>query len=134
MNSVVSTIAGGTTHGYSDGVGTSSRFNQPRGIALDASGALWVTDQANNRIRKLTFQSNSWSVTTVAGSGVESFSDGTGTNAVFKEPRGCGLDGIGNLWVPETGNHRVRKVSPTGGTSQCLSVVRPSLFVRSRSV
>ncbi len=117
--SAVSTIAGKTTAGFADGTGSAASFRAPRGIGLDAAGALWVVDTDNNRIRKLTFQSNAWTVRTVAGSSstVGSFSDGTGSNAGFKGPRGGSFDAFGNFWVLDNDNNRIRRVSPVGGTS-----------------
>ncbi len=117
--SAVSTIAGKTTAGFADGIGSFASFRAPRGIEMDDAGALWVVDTGNNRIRKLTFQSNAWTISTVAGSSstVGSFSDGAGSRAAFNGPRGGNFDAFGNFWVLDLENNLIRNVSPAGGTS-----------------
>jgi sugar lactone lactonase YvrE len=108
---VVTTLAGSGTNGYSDGTGTSASFNYPMGVAVDASGTIYVADYNNNRIRKV---SPTGVVTTLAGSGAWSFGDGTGTSASFNYPTGVAVDASGNVYVADSSNHRIRKVSPTG--------------------
>jgi mucin-19 len=107
----VSTFAGSGISGYVDSIGSNARFNSPMGLAVDSSGNLFVTDYSNNRIRKII---SSGTVTTVAGNGVSGFLDGTGTNSMFSAPIGITVDTLGNLYVADRDNHRIRKIAPSG--------------------
>ena len=108
-NSVV-TVAGGT-NGYADGVGTSARFDNPQDIVSDSSGNIYVADTNGNRIRKINTQGV---MTTIAGSGSTAFADGTGIGASFNRPKGIAVDIIGNIYVADTYNYRIRKITPGG--------------------
>jgi Matrixin/Immunoglobulin domain/NHL repeat len=110
---VVTTLAGspGQT-GDDDGTGSAARFNHPSGVAVDASGNVFVTDSTNNTIRKIT---PSGVVTTLAGlARIAGQEDGAGIDATFNNPTGIALDGSGNLYVADTGNSCIRKITPTG--------------------
>ena len=109
----VSTLAGSGVYGFADGDGINAKFYFPKGIALDASGNLYVADDINHRIRKIT---PTGTVTTIAGSTLGS-DDGDGINAKFNNPRGVTLDAAGNIYVADAGNHRIRKITPTGTVS-----------------
>lgn len=109
----VTTFAGSAgVSGTADGTGSSARFNGPAGIAVDASGHVYVSDFYNHCIRKITPEGV---VTTVAGScGNAGFVDGTGTAARFRNVFGLTLDESGNLYVADRENHSIRKVTPAG--------------------
>jgi sugar lactone lactonase YvrE len=110
----VTTIAGDGTSDYADGAGTAARFDSPCGIAVDAAGNLYVADTDNHRIRKIDPTGN---VTTIAGGGTNGHADGAGTAARFNMPYGIAIDAAGNLYVADTGNHRIRKIDPTGNVT-----------------
>jgi streptogramin lyase len=109
---VLSTLAGTSgTAGYVDGQGTAAKFNKPYGVAVDSGGNVYVADTVNNRIRKIT---PSGLVSTLAGSGTEGYADGQGTAAKFNKPYGVAVDSSGNVYVADTFNHRIRKITSTG--------------------
>jgi len=111
----VSTLAGAGYSGYADGTGTSALFTHPSALAVDASGSVYVSDQQNHRIRRITAGGV---VTTVAGNGSSGYADGPATAARFSSPIGLALDGQGNLYVADYSNHRIRKiVLSTGAVS-----------------
>ncbi|MCL2625434.1 MAG: NHL repeat-containing protein [Cystobacterineae bacterium] len=109
----VSTLAGGTVAdgpitGNADGPGEDARFYYPRGITIDAQDTLYVADSNNHRIRKMT---RDGVVETLAGDGF-GYLDDVGTHALFGFPYGIAIDSEGNLYVTDSGNHRIRKVAP----------------------
>lgn len=110
---VVSTLAGSSgSSGSIDGAGTNARFNYPTGVAIDSSGNIYIADTTNNLIRKITSTGN---VTTLAGVvGVSGWQDGTGGGALFNQPGGLTTDNSGNVYVADTGNSAVRKITPAG--------------------
>jgi len=112
----VSTLAGSGTSGADDGAAASAQFNPPAGVALDSSGNVYVADNGNNRIRKITEDGGIWAVSTLAGSGTAGYQDGTVAAARFDYPYGVALDSSGNVYVADTVNHRIRKITQTGGT------------------
>jgi sugar lactone lactonase YvrE len=108
---VVTTLAGGAGQfGTIDGTGTVARFRSPLGIARDGEGNLYVSDSGNHTIRKVT---RAGEVTTVAGTaGAAGAVDATGADARFREPAGIAVDADGNLYVADSGNSLIRKISP----------------------
>jgi sugar lactone lactonase YvrE len=107
---VVTTLAGSGVKGFADGTGIAAQFNEPTAIAVDNLGTVYVADQINNRIRKVTPEGV---VTTLAGSGSKDFADGTAIESKFNTPRGVTVDSSGNVYVGDTGNHRIRQVTPS---------------------
>jgi sugar lactone lactonase YvrE len=107
----VTTIAGGTA-GYADSPGP--QFHAPSGITLDAGENLYVGDSDNHNIRKIA-NDGLWTVTTFAGSTsttpASGNTDDTGNAARFTNPRGITVDGMGNLYVANSGNHNIRKIT-----------------------
>ena len=111
----VTTLAGNGTQGSADGTGGptgTAEFNNPWGVAVDAAGNVYVADSGNNRIRKVDPNGN---VTMLAGNGTWGFEDGTGGptgTAEFNGPEGVAVDAAGNVYVADSANNRIRKISP----------------------
>ncbi|HVM61307.1 MAG TPA: PKD domain-containing protein, partial [Verrucomicrobiae bacterium] len=92
---------------------TASLFNSPAGVALDASGNVYVTD--NDAIREISPSGTSWVTATIAGLvGKPGNTDGTNGNARFSGPTGLALDGSGRIYVADPGNYAIRLISPVG--------------------
>lgn len=111
---VVSTFAGSGAQGHANGTGTAASFNYPIGVATDAAGNLYVADWGNNLIRKIT---SAGVVSTFAGSGVQGHANGTGAAASFLAPQGVATDATGNVYVADSGNNLIRKITPAGVVS-----------------
>lgn len=108
----VTTLAGESS-GYVDNVGRLARFRAPNGVAVDASGNLFVADSDNHRIRKV---SPDGTVTTFAGAG-PGYKDGVGSAAQFTAPAGLAFDAAGFLYVADSGNQIIRRISSAGEVS-----------------
>ena len=126
-NWVVTTIAGlaGST-GTADGTNGSARFNQPHSLAVDSARNIYVADAFSHTIRKITPDGTgtNWIVTTLAGqANVPGYRDGNGTgqggqsSALFYSPSGIAVDGAGTVYVADTGNDLIRKITPQGVVS-----------------
>jgi streptogramin lyase len=111
---VLSTLAG-SVNGFADGTNADAQFNYPAAVAVGPAGTLYVADFFNHAIRKLAPIGTDWAVTTIAGNGSPGTNDDIGTNARFNHPTGVAADAAGNLYVADSGNDTIRKISFTGG-------------------
>src|SRR5439155_1203677 len=111
LSQTINTVAGGGD----GGAATSASLNVPTGVALDASGNLYIADYGNQRIRKVDAASGI--ITTVAGNGSPTFAGdgGAATSASLNGPFGVALDASGNLYVADLNNYRIRKVDAASG-------------------
>jgi len=101
--------------GNLDGTGAAAHFYDPAGVASDGAGNLYVADRLNHTIRRVT---PAGMVTTLAGTpGVSGSADGTGAAARFSEPIGVTVDSAGNLYVADSSNHTIRKITPAGAVT-----------------
>jgi DNA-binding beta-propeller fold protein YncE len=113
---VVSTLAGDGTPGARDGAAHAAQFNAPVGIAVDARGErVYVADTYNDRIRLLT--TTDGQVSTIAGGNAPGYADGAGSGALFDTPCGLVVNANGELFIADTGNRRLRKLSKDGQVS-----------------
>jgi uncharacterized delta-60 repeat protein len=110
---VVTTLAGlAGPSGSLDGTGSMARFAYPSGVAVDNAGNVYVADDGNHTIRKVT---PGGAVTTLAGlAGSYGSADGTGSTARFNSPSGVAVDSAGSVYVADGGNSTIRKVTPDG--------------------
>ncbi len=111
INGVVSTFAGSGVAGFLDGTGITAKFYYPAGMAIDANDNLFVADYSNHRIRKIT---PAGVVTTYAGLATAGAVDGNVSVAKFNGPTGVGVDVVGNIFVADYGNHKIRKITLSG--------------------
>jgi streptogramin lyase len=122
----VTVVAGSNNtfkHGTTDGAGPLALFSNPFGLVVDNAGNIFVTDTGNHTIRRISLVGQTWMVTTIAGDITQTNSsgsiiggstDGTNTVARFKSPYGVAVDSAGNLFVSDTGNYTIRKITPVG--------------------
>jgi len=115
-NGTVTTIAGkALTSGSTDGLASNARFGMLLGIAVDPVGNVFVSDSSNSTIRKITFSGSTATVSTIAGSaGSTGSTDGTGTVARFNTPSGLAVDAQDNIYVCDSGNNTIRKITSQG--------------------
>jgi sugar lactone lactonase YvrE len=128
-NWIVSTIAGSVTNfGTADGIGTNATFGGIQGIAVDNSGkTVYVADTDNNRIRRVLLTGSNWVVTTLVG-GSQGGLDGTNAAAQFDGLTSIVVDTASNIFVADTFNSTVRKVSPVG-TNWVVTTIAGSFYV-----
>lgn len=112
------TLIAGSARGFGGdgGPATAARLSGPLGLALDGAGNLYIADYFNNRIRKVT---SSGTISTVVGTGTVGFGGdgGPATAAQLNSPYGLAMDAAGNLYIADTGNNRIRKVTASGTIS-----------------
>jgi hypothetical protein len=120
---IITTVAGTGTAGFSgdNGTATAAKLSSPWAIALGPDGSLYIADQANNRVRKV---STGGVISTVAGTGTLGYSGDTGaaTAAELNVPGGVVVDVAGNLYIADSGNKLVRKVSTAGVITTVVGV------------
>ena len=130
-NGSVSTVAGSGAARYFAGENSpalSARFHSPWGVAVDSSGNWYIADTANHRVRRVT---PGGIVTTIAGTGVSGFG-GDGAPAIsaqLNSPRSVAVDAQGNVYVADTGNNRVRKITPGGIISTVTNALSDPEYV-----
>ena len=124
---VVSTLAGSSTNqGYRDAAGTSAWFNTPADLTVDTQGVVYVADTGNSVIRRIAADGT---VTTLAGAaGQRGSTDGAATVARFNQPGGIVVDAGGTLYVADTFNHTIRKITAGGSVSTYAGVPGVSGF------
>ena len=113
----VTTLAGAPgIRGHVDGAGSAARFDSPFGLAVDAAGTVYVSDACNNTIRKIL---STGVVTTLAG--YDNYwpgsTDAVGAAARFNYPAGIAVDAGGNVYVADSGNFTIRKITPGGAVT-----------------
>ena len=122
---VVTTFAGvAGASGSTDGTGAGARFSSPEGVTVDSAGNLYVADTNNQTIRKIT---PAGAVTTLAGAvGLSGGADGPSSVARFQDPSDLTVDGVGNIYVADTDNHAIRKITPAGAVATVAGTVGTS--------
>ena len=113
-------LAGSGDIGSTDGLNTAASFYFPNSLTVDPSGNIFVTDDINNLIRKITPDGT---VTTVAGSGQAGAQNGSGTQASFNDPAGISIDALGNLYIADANNNLIRKITPAGVVTSVAGVL-----------
>jgi serine/threonine protein kinase, bacterial len=101
----------GSNSGDVDATGTNAKLNEPEGIVIAPSGMIYIVDTGNNKIKKITPEGV---VTTLAGTGDNDDAVGAGNVAKFSNPHGITIDVDGNLYVTDTGNYKIKKITPAG--------------------
>jgi sugar lactone lactonase YvrE len=117
----VTTLAGGG-EGFVDGTGSAAAFHTPSALAFDRAGNLFVADTGNHAIRNITPDGN---VTTLAGNGKPGYADGIGADAQFNAPVGVAVDRDGVVFVADTYNDRIRRITPAGEVTTVAGAGQP---------
>jgi hypothetical protein len=124
-NWIVTTIAGNGNTASADGTNTQAQFNSPAGVALGKDGNLYVSDQFNNTIRKMTPVGTNWVVSTIGGVALaQGTNNGLGTNAHFFKPWGIAVDAQGRLFIVDHSNQTIREGVPASTASPLLKIAR----------
>lgn len=124
-NWVVTTIAGNGNSGHADGTNLQAQFNFPADLTLDTDGNLYVSDQSNNTIRKITPVGTNWVVTTIGGVALtQGTNNGLGTNAHFFRPWGIAADGQKRVFIVDHSNNSIREGVPDSSAAPPLRIAR----------
>ena len=121
---VTTTFAGSGTLGFSGGTTATAQFYSPQGLAFDGSGNLYVADQGNNAVYKIT---STGTVSILAGTGLGGYVNGAGTTARFNAPQGIATDATGNIYVADRNNNMIRKITSAGVVSTLAGTGAPAL-------
>ena len=121
----VTTLAGSGIVGFNNGIGSSAQFSYPSDVVIDSSGNLYVSDTSNNCIRKIT---PNMDVTTLAGSGISGSANGFGTDAQFFYPQGLAVGIDGTIFVADTNNNVIRKITTNGNVTTLAGSIGVSGF------
>lgn len=117
---VVTTLAGNGTAGFRDGLGSQAQFNGPIGVAVDATGDVYVADTYNDSIRVIRADGQ---VITLAGGEKPGYQDGPAIAARFDTPTALAVDALSNVWIADTRNNAIRKLAPSGEVSTLVSAL-----------
>ncbi|MHC9083813.1 gluconolaconase [Luteimonas sp. RIT-PG2_3] len=118
----LATTFAGSVEGFVDGTGTAAAFDTPSGLAIDLAGNVYVADTGNHAIRRITPQGV---VSTLAGTGIAGFRDGSGAQAQFNGPVGVAVDALGQVYVADTYNDRIRVIRSDGQVETLAGGERP---------
>jgi trimeric autotransporter adhesin len=114
---IITTVAGNGTFGYNGdgGAAASAELSSPTGVAVDSAGNLYIADSGNNRVREVAVGTGI--ITTVVGNGTEGYNGdgGLATSAELNDPAGVAVDSAGNLYISDTDNVVIRKVTASTG-------------------
>ena len=117
QNGTVTTLAGSSPRGFADGNSLTAKFSYPIAICIDSSNNIYVTDATNVAIRKITLGGD---VTTLAGGIDQGDADGIGGAAKFYDPIGLTVDGQGNIYLVDSRNKKIKKITSTGAVTTIL--------------
>ena len=120
---IVTTLAGTGNQGSINGPGNLATFNGPTSVTVDAQGNVYVADDNNNQIRKIS--ATDGTVSTLAGSDSTGLKNGLDTGAYFFSPSGVAADAQGNVYVADAGNNVIRMVTPAGQTTTIAGYINP---------
>ncbi|MGE0126502.1 MAG: Ig-like domain-containing protein [Blastocatellales bacterium] len=127
---VITTVAGKGTAGFSgdNGSAADAQLSSPNAVAVDAAGNLYIADSSNNRIRKVT--ANTQVITTIAGTGTAGFSgdNGAATSATLRGPFDAKLDSAGDIYISDNGNNRIRKITASSGVINTIAGTGSTVF------
>src|SRR5665213_178769 len=121
-SNVLMTLAGNGSSGHLDGAAASAEFDYPFGVAVDNAGNVYVSDEYNYDVRKIS----NGVVSTIAGNGTSGYLDGLGGAAEFSDPYGIAVDNAGNVYVADQGANAVRKITPGCVVSTFADIYEPT--------
>lgn len=124
QGSQFSAWVGNKESGYIDGTANQARFEYPRALDVDRKGNAYVIEADRHRIRKITPDGT---VSTLAGSTEAGFKDGKGSEARFNKPFDLAVNAKGEVFISDTGNHRIRKITPDGTVSTVIGTGEPGV-------